>query len=93
MKKKKEFTELYTSPAFLNPPTANATPAAIIPRAKNKGVKPSIVEAAPVTFPFCAFTTSSATVPIKFTPIIMTINPPIRFPNIHDHFQRALGIR
>ena len=85
------FTELYTSPAFLNPPTAKATPAAIIPNAKNSGVKPSIVEAAPVTLPPCALTTSSATVPIKFTPIIMTINPPMRFPNIHNHFQRDLG--
>ena len=69
-------------PAFLNPPTANATPADIIPKAKNKGVKPSIVEAAPVTLPAWAVLTSLATVPIKFTPIIMTMNPPIRFPNI-----------
>ena len=76
---------VYISPAFLMPPATNATPADIIPNAKNKGVRPTIVEAAPVTLPVLAAVTWSATVGSRLTPTIMTMNPPNRFPNTFYH--------
>jgi len=57
-------------------------PAEATPRQKNKVVRPSIVEAAPVTFPPCAPATASATGPTKLTPTIITIKPPSKFPKI-----------
>lgn len=72
----------YMTPAFLSPPIVSATPALMIPRAKNRGVSPKIVLAAPVTLPDCPALTVSATVPIRFTPTMITINPPSKFPSI-----------
>lgn len=60
----------------------------MIPIEKNIVVSPKIVDAAPVTLPFCAATTWSATVGIRLTPTRMTMNAPIRFPSTcHYHHQ------
>ncbi len=72
----------YTIPAFLNPDTVIATPALIIPKAKNIVVSSRIEDAAPVTLPALAAVISSATGPIRLTPTRMTMKPPNRFANI-----------